>query len=65
MLYHSIRTERSKSSANVSPCYQTDHVDELNVTNPKQKDRVLLKIHIGFQIKGKTFGESNCEFAGL
>lgn len=40
-------------------------MDELNVMNPKQKDCVFLKIHIGFEMKGKMFGKSNFESAGL
>lgn len=38
---------------------------ELNVTNATQKDWVFLKVHIGFEIKGKMFGKSNFESAGL
>lgn len=40
-------------------------MDELNVMNPKQKDCVFLKMHIGFESEGKMFGKSNFEFAGL
>lgn len=61
-LYLSGRTAHGKSLAIV---IKTKHGDELNVMNPKQNDCVFLKIYIGFEIKGKTFGKSNFKFAGL